>query len=424
MAAPPIAQAPSAVASQIAAQPTQHGGGLSEGSHARVASTSSSRLSTDDWDRASRRISIGSNASWTPDPSLQRGTMSPLPSTSRRTHDFFSEKAPSAAALWASSTSPENARPLTASRDRDSVGSAAGEDEYARARSPSSLLSRLDLSGSPSLHRRDESFESPISPSLGGFASPSSRPVSASGMLTATYNPPSRYPTLLGRHDDKGKRPAHIVRPPTPPNAVVTESPASTPPRTSSPVPMRSHHEHALNSDDEEPETAAPGACLRAVDADADRPSYRIVRTLGRGAFSRVVMARRAGTDETVAVKLLDRRTIGSNPRMRISVVREVEILKVRSLSSSSLTAQHIRHPGLCRLLSSFDSADYTCLVLEHVAGGELFETVRTHFHAFTAPFVRRVFGELADVLGWMHSIGLVHRDIKLESALSLCSLD
>ena len=29
---------------------------------------------------------------------------------------------------------------------------------------------------------------------------------------------------------------------------------------------------------------------------------------------------------------------------------------------------------------------------------------------------IRRIFGELADVLGWMHSIGLVHRDIKLES--------
>ena len=55
--------------------------------------------------------------------------------------------------------------------------------------------------------------------------------------------------------------------------------------------------------------------------------------------------------------------------------------------------------------------------MLEHVAGGELFETVSAHFHAFTAPFVRRIFGELADVLGWMHSIGLVHRDIKLESA-------
>lgn len=99
---------------------------------------------------------------------------------------------------------------------------------------------------------------------------------------------------------------------------------------------MRSHHEHYVHGDDDnEPASAEPGAILSAVGSDSDRPAYRILRTLGRGAFSRVVLARREdgdGNEGSVAIKLMDRRTIDANPRMRISVVREVEVLKVRPL--------------------------------------------------------------------------------------------
>lgn len=34
-----------------------------------------------------------------------------------------------------------------------------------------------------------------------------------------------------------------------------------------------------------------------------------------------------------------------------------------------------------------------------------------------TEPAIRRMWGELARAVGWMHGVGLVHRDIKLESA-------
>lgn len=35
---------------------------------------------------------------------------------------------------------------------------------------------------------------------------------------------------------------------------------------------------------------------------------------------------------------------------------------------------------------------------------------------------VRRMFGELTKAVGWMHGVGLVHRDIKLESKLQVLS--
>lgn len=183
---------------------------------------------------------------------------------------------------------------------------------------------------------------------------------------------------------------------------------------------------------------------------------YKILRHLGLGSFSRVVLAKRlalgtsdsdvaastrrnhqrmpsgpyptslpkiharnrsrqiggeedsdcTSVDSLVAIKLISRSHIKKNDRMRISIVREVEVLK------------HIRHPSLVHLTSSFETPWHTCLVLEYAAGGELFEFIANHHQQTSEALVRRIFGELADVLGWMHSIGLVHRDIKLENIL------
>lgn len=98
----------------------------------------------------------------------------------------------------------------------------------------------------------------------------------------------------------------------------------------------------------------------------------------------------------------------------RTELVKPIFILS--AIVSILLALQHIRHPSLVHLTSSFDTAFHTCLVLEFSPGGELFDFLANYHDQTSEVLVRRIFGELADVLGWMHSIGLVHRDIKLES--------
>ncbi|PWN52026.1 kinase-like protein [Violaceomyces palustris] len=174
--------------------------------------------------------------------------------------------------------------------------------------------------------------------------------------------------------------------------------------------------------------------------------AYAVERTLGVGAFSRVALARRtrksaipvssaggglrrptsiydmfteskratkAEEDELVALKMLDREPCKQNERMKVSWVREVEVLK------------HISHPNLVRFIASFSTRVHHVLVLERVAGGELFDLLASH-HAELARrewLVRRLFAELASAVGWMHRINLVHRDIKLENILLTSNL-
>jgi serine/threonine protein kinase len=56
--------------------------------------------------------------------------------------------------------------------------------------------------------------------------------------------------------------------------------------------------------------------------------------------------------------------------------------------------------------------------VVEHIGGGELFDLVNKeeNQNKMSETLLRRLWGELCRAVGWMHSVALVHRDIKLES--------
>jgi serine/threonine protein kinase len=83
------------------------------------------------------------------------------------------------------------------------------------------------------------------------------------------------------------------------------------------------------------------------------------------------------------------------------------------------IAQKRISHPNVVNYLSSFSTVSHHCLVLEKVSGGELFDLLqRPGNHArMGEDFVRRIFGELARGVGWLHDAGVVHRDLKLESA-------
>ncbi|KAK4048751.1 hypothetical protein OIV83_004517 [Microbotryomycetes sp. JL201] len=152
---------------------------------------------------------------------------------------------------------------------------------------------------------------------------------------------------------------------------------------------------------------------------------FEVVKLLGKGAFSRVALGRRRRpSDGFFALKLVPVGQFRGNDRMRISVLREIEVLKVLSLFKAvraeltRFTPQNVHHPALISLISAYETSAYSVLALEYAPGGELFDFINTWHANLTEPLVRRIFGELCSAVGWMHSIGLVHRDIKLENVL------
>ena len=68
--------------------------------------------------------------------------------------------------------------------------------------------------------------------------------------------------------------------------------------------------------------------------------------------------------------------------------------------------------------IHSFTTPAHYCLVLEHIDGPELFDFINSDekYAQLDEPYLRQIWGELCKAVGWMHSVALVHRDIKLES--------
>ena len=92
------------------------------------------------------------------------------------------------------------------------------------------------------------------------------------------------------------------------------------------------------------------------------------------------------------------------------------------SASRSRLTREiailrRLRHPNLVVLRDVLASKDKVYVVMEFVAGGELFDRV-----AAEGPLpereARRLFQQLADALAHCHSAGVFHRDLKPENVL------
>jgi protein-serine/threonine kinase len=160
-------------------------------------------------------------------------------------------------------------------------------------------------------------------------------------------------------------------------------------------------------------------------DARGGTISYRPVRLLGQGTFSKVVLAtsepfesKRAlretpeadlDAKKLVAIKIVEHGPAGgaNAERMQLSLKREIELM------------QEISHPSLIHLESFDTSGDAALLVLNYCAGGDLFDLACQHRDVLSQAMVQRIFAELVGAVLYLHEKWIVHRDIKLESKLS-----
>jgi protein-serine/threonine kinase len=154
------------------------------------------------------------------------------------------------------------------------------------------------------------------------------------------------------------------------------------------------------------------------------RRRYRPVRQLGQGTFSKVVLATSeqlppsTKLDESseswlnprnlVAIKVVQHGPAGgvNADRIDLGLKREIEIL--RSLA----------HPTLIHLKAFDWSEQEALIVLNYCPGGDLFDLASQHRDLLTAPVVQRMFSELVAAIMYLHTLWIVHRDIKLENVL------
>lgn len=123
---------------------------------------------------------------------------------------------------------------------------------------------------------------------------------------------------------------------------------------------------------------------------------------LGEGSYVKVYLARNKQTDGTLAVKVFDKE------KMR---VKDFE-----RLNNEQHALEMLR--GCSRIVSLHDTITLRhsiSLLMEYCPGGDVFQLVQQK-GALSESEARTLFRQLIEAVEYMHSHGLVHRDIKLEN--------
>ncbi|KAI9744590.1 MAG: hypothetical protein M1818_002119 [Claussenomyces sp. TS43310] len=132
---------------------------------------------------------------------------------------------------------------------------------------------------------------------------------------------------------------------------------------------------------------------------------YFLGNTLGEGEFGKVKMGWKQEGGVQVAIKLIRRDSVGTNPTRLAKIYREIAILR------------EISHPNIVRLHEMVETDKHIGIILEYASGGELFDYILNHRY-LKDNAARRLFAQLVSGVGYLHKKGIVHRDLKLENLL------
>ena len=141
--------------------------------------------------------------------------------------------------------------------------------------------------------------------------------------------------------------------------------------------------------------------------SDKENPigDYLLNEEIGSGGFAKVVQGIHIPTGEKVAVKIMDKAQIFSEPLNLTRIQREIAILKI------------VRHRNIIKLYELMETPNKIYLVMEYCNGGELFDYIVSKQH-LTERQACRFFQEIINSLEYLHSLNIVHRDIKPENLL------
>ena len=132
---------------------------------------------------------------------------------------------------------------------------------------------------------------------------------------------------------------------------------------------------------------------------------YVLGQTLGEGEFGKVKLGWKKDGSVQVAIKLIRRESLGTNPSRLPKIYREISILR------------ELSHPNIVRLHEMAETDRYIGIILEYASGGELFDFILNNRY-LKDNAARRLFAQLVSGVGYLHKKGIVHRDLKLENLL------
>ncbi|XP_052434729.1 SNF-related serine/threonine-protein kinase [Carassius gibelio] len=131
---------------------------------------------------------------------------------------------------------------------------------------------------------------------------------------------------------------------------------------------------------------------------------YDLDKTLGRGHFAVVKLARHVFTGEKVAVKVIDKTKLDMVATGHL--FQEVRCMKL------------VQHPNIVRLYEVIDTQTKLYLILELGDGGDMFDYIMKHEEGLNEELAKKYFAQIVHAISYCHRLHVVHRDLKPENVV------
>uniref|UniRef100_A0A672PE86 MAP/microtubule affinity-regulating kinase 3 n=1 Tax=Sinocyclocheilus grahami TaxID=75366 RepID=A0A672PE86_SINGR len=131
--------------------------------------------------------------------------------------------------------------------------------------------------------------------------------------------------------------------------------------------------------------------------------NYRLLKTIGKGNFAKVKLARHILTGKEVAIKIIDKTQLNQTSLQKL--FREVRIMKT------------LHHPNIVQLFEVIETEKTLYLVMEYASGGEVFDYLVSHGRMKEIE-ARAKFRQIVSAVHYCHQKNIVHRDLKAENLL------
>ena len=136
---------------------------------------------------------------------------------------------------------------------------------------------------------------------------------------------------------------------------------------------------------------------------------YYLEKFLGKGTFGEVYLTRNKNNNFLYATKRMEK-TLVEDPRYKKYFANEISILK------------KLIHKNIIRIQEFKMTQNHYYIIMEYCNGGSQTQCLKTYkeiyHHPFTEELVQYLMKQIISAVKYIHSQGIVHRDLKLDNIL------
>ncbi|KAK0709607.1 kinase-like domain-containing protein [Lasiosphaeria miniovina] len=144
--------------------------------------------------------------------------------------------------------------------------------------------------------------------------------------------------------------------------------------------------------------------------------NYTFMKTIGQGSMGKVKLAKKEGTNEFVACKIIERVTPDDGRQTREEREKTDSAREDRNAREAAIVSL-LSHKYICALHDNLRTRWHWYMLFEYVNGGQMLDYIISH-GKLKEKQARKFARQIASAVDYCHRNSIVHRDLKIENIL------